>query len=71
MGGEIMNSEITLSQLIERVESCNPDEADVVLDALRRRYKCFFPGWEVMLEAYPLKNPENGGKPQLALLNNR
>ena len=63
-----LKAEITLEQLVERVGTCTPDEADAVLDALRRRYQHFFQGWQVILEAYPLKNTERDGKPQLTLL---
>ena len=62
------NDGITLEQLVKRVESCTPDEADTVLDALRRRYQRFFQGWQVILDAYLLKNTECDGKPQLTLL---
>ena len=63
--------EITLKQLIARVESCGTDEVDAVIDALQRRYRRLYPGWEVIFEAYPVKRSENHRNQQLTLLKKR
>jgi hypothetical protein len=63
-----MEVEITLEQLIARVENCGTDEVDAVFDALRRRYRGIFPGWEVVFEAYPVKKEDKDRKPRLTLL---
>ena len=62
------NKEITLEQLIARVESCSSDEVDAVMDALQRRHSRLFPDWALVIAAYPLENQETGRKPQFTLL---
>ena len=60
--------EITLDQLLARVKNCGAEELEPVMDALRYRYKQFCVGWEVILQAYPIKQWEEPRKPQLTLL---
>jgi hypothetical protein len=63
--------EITLKRLVARVESCSTDEVDAVIDALQRRYRRLYPGWEVIFEAYPMKMLENNRNQHLTLLKKR
>ncbi len=65
---ENMKAEITLKQLVARVESCSADEVDAVIDALQRRYRRLYPGWEVIFEAYPMKRSENHRNQYLTIL---
>lgn len=68
---ENSEKEITLEQLIARVESCGTDEVDAVIDALQRRYRRLYPGWEFVFEAYPVKRSENHRNQHLTLLKKR
>lgn len=40
--------EITLQEVVERIEHADHMEIDAMIDAVRRRYSRVFPDWDVM-----------------------
>lgn len=48
--------DITLEELVERIDSAGHGEIDAIIDALQSRYKRLFPDWEVAFLSVPRKN---------------
>ena len=52
------NEEISLNQLLHRIENCVPGELDPICNALQNRYSELFPDWEVVFLSMPGGSPE-------------
>ena len=64
-------SGIKLEELLHRIEYAECEEIDPIIDAIQRRFRRLCPGWEVVFQAYPVKEPENCRKPQIKLLDKK
>ena len=50
--------EISLEQLLQRIDNCKPEELDPICTALQRRYRVLYPDWEVVFLSMPGGSPE-------------
>ena len=50
--------EISLEQLLQRIDNCKPEERDPICTALQRRYRVLYPDWEVVFLSMPGGSPE-------------
>ena len=50
--------EISLEQLLQRIDNCKPEELDPICTALQWRYRVLYPDWEVVFLSMPGGSPE-------------
>lgn len=52
------NPQPTLDDILEKIEEADDLEINEIIQAVIRRYKSVFPGWEVVFLSLPLQSKE-------------
>ena len=52
-----IDMEISLQELISRIQKADDIEINEMMGAIRQRYQKLFPDWEIIYLAFPKKDP--------------